>query len=75
MSAKLMKVLSTGSCKVRNVRSGQVRLYWDGDKGRTYLDIDPAKEVDLISHVPLASLRKSESLKRLVHDGHLVLKD
>ncbi len=77
MSAKLMKVLATGSCKVRNVRSGQVRLYWEDDKGRQNRDIAPQQEIDLIKEwsISVSALRKSESLRQLVHVGHLLLKD
>lgn len=73
MSAKLMKILATGVCRVQNVRSGQVRVYWDQGGVRKHCDIDAHTTIDLHLQAPIECLRKSASLKELVHQGHLVV--
>jgi hypothetical protein len=73
MSAKLMKILATGVCRVQNARSGQVRVYWDQGGVRRYLDIDAHTTVDLHLQAPIECLRKSASLRALVHEGHLLI--
>lgn len=74
MSAKLMKTLAKGTCTVTNKRSGQVRIYWsDGVENKPPVDINGHETVNLLHRIPLQHLRKCQSLKDLVHAGHLVI--
>lgn len=83
MSAKFLKALAAGSCRVRNVRSGEVRYYWDGAKRRDHGNIPPHTTIDIIAENPpemtttqwIAALRKSRSLKDLFYEGHLQVVD
>ena len=72
MSAKLMKSLAKGGCQVHNPNSGQVRVYWD-DTVRQYVDVDAHTTLDLMHHASVDALRKSKSLKTLIHDGKLLV--
>lgn len=73
MSAKLMKLIASGNARVRNTRSGQVRIYWELDgKRQPPIDIDGHATMDLLTVAPAAALRRNKSLAALMHDGHLV---
>lgn len=73
MSAKIMKALASGECRIRNNRSGEVRLYWDDGGKRKFIDLAGHSVINLLAHGPVESFRKSQSLKTLAYENHISL--
>lgn len=72
MIAKLMKMVAAKSVRVRSTRSGQIRIYWDVDGTRKFTDIDGHSTLDLLTVMPIESIRRNEQIASLLHAGHLV---
>jgi hypothetical protein len=73
MSAKLLKSLAKNKCSVKNTITGEVCVYYPGDKVLDSLVIRSGQSVDLLKYATVAQLRRSPNLKSLVNDGYLVV--
>jgi len=71
MSAKLLKSLAKGKCRVQNAITGEVVIYWPGEKVLDSLVIRSGQDVNLMSYASVDQLRRSPNLKSLVNAGHL----
>lgn len=67
-----MKMVAAKSVRVRNTRSGQVRIYWDVGGARKFVDIDGHGTLDLLTVMPVESIRRNEQIASLLHAGHLI---
>lgn len=66
MSAKLLKSLALGHCKVKNSSNIEVSVYWKDDRRQSeHRVIRPGSELDLLRYATITQLRRSSSLKNL----------
>lgn len=65
MSAKLLKALAEKKCKVTNIISGEVIIYWPDEGKLKSIIINSGATIDLLKYATVKQLRKSPNLKRL----------